>query len=87
MLSKCVNPACANAFRYFHEGKLYLSNSKAQSSASRILECFWLCSSCCQDMTIQIDDDHAVTVFRKQGNTSDRADPTNAKVPVNTIVQ
>lgn len=87
MLSKCVNPACANAFRYFHEGKLYLSNSKAQSSASRVLECFWLCSSCCRDMTIQIDDDHAVMVFRKQSNTSDLAEPTNAKVPVNTIVQ
>lgn len=87
MLSKCVNPACFNTFRYFHEGKLYLSNSKAQSRA-RVLECFWLCSSCCRDMTIQIDDDHAVTVLRKQALHSDLAAPfTDARVSVNTIVQ
>lgn len=66
MLSKCANPMCSNVFRYFHEGKLYLSNAKAHSSPSRVLECFWLCSSCCRDMTIQIDHDHAVAVFRKQ---------------------
>jgi hypothetical protein len=65
MLSKCANPKCSNTFRYFRDGKLYVSEPKAQAGNHRVLECFWLCSTCCLDMTIQIDDDHAVTVFRK----------------------
>lgn len=71
MLSKCANPACSNTFRYFREGKLYLIDSKAQPGKSHVLEYFWLCSVCCQEMTIQIDGDHAVTVFRKQRMLSD----------------
>jgi hypothetical protein len=69
MLSKCANPACSNTFRYFRDGKLYVSEPNAQSG-NCVLECFWLCSTCCRDMTIQIDDDHAVTVFRKQAMQS-----------------
>ena len=72
MLSKCANPACLNTFRYFHEGKLYLIESK-----QRTLEYFWLCSSCSREMTIQIDDDHAVTVFRKQATQSDLVQPAD----------
>lgn len=75
VLSKCANPACFNTFRYFREGKLYVIDAKAQSSKSRALEYFWLCSSCCQDMTIEIDDDHAVTVFRKQAIQSALVQP------------
>ena len=77
MLSKCANPACSNTFRYFREGKLYLIDAKEQPGKSRVLEYFWLCSSCCQDMTIQIDGGHAVTVFRKQTMQSDLAQPAD----------
>ena len=77
MLSKCANPVCSNAFRYFHEGKLYLIESKDPSSTSRTLEYFWLCSSCSREMTIQMDDDHAVTVFRKQAAQSDLVQPAD----------
>lgn len=73
MLSKCANPVCSNIFRYFREGKLYLVDSKTQSSKSRVLEYFWLCSSCCREMTIRIDDDRAVTIFR--GNSHDSTWP------------
>ena len=66
MLSKCANPSCSNTFRYFREGKLYLIDSKIKSTNSRALEYFWLCSACCQDMTIQMDGDRAVAVLRKQ---------------------
>jgi hypothetical protein len=76
MLSKCASPACSNPFRYLHEGKLYLIESKASSgrgefsadakfvSRSRALEFAWLCSSCCRYMTIQ-NDDHGIRVVHK----------------------
>lgn len=75
VLSKCANPACSNTFRYFREGKLYLIEAKAQSTKSPVLEYFWLCSSCCLEMTIQIDDDHAVAVFYKRTIQSDLTRP------------
>jgi hypothetical protein len=74
MLSKCASPACSNPFRYLHEGKLYLIESKASgrkplpdakfASTSRALEFAWLCSSCCRYMTIQ-NDDHGIRVVHK----------------------
>ena len=76
MLSKCANPACSNTFRYFREGRLFLIDSHAKSSKSHSLEYFWLCSSCCQDLTIQIGYDHAVTVLRKQVRQAAPAQPT-----------
>src|SRR5215472_13460936 len=75
MLSKCVNPACANTFRYSREGKLYVTDPKARSGHFRVLEYFWLCSTCCRDMTIQIDHGHAVTVCREKAIHSDLPTP------------
>ncbi len=78
MLSKCANPTCSNTFRYLSEGELYLIDSKAGSARhgvraeskyagkSCIYEYFWLCSSCCRDMTIQIDNNLEVKVARKR---------------------
>lgn len=77
MLSKCANPACSSTFRYFHEGKLFLIESgvgptKGKSEAalrntgrSRAIGHVWLCSSCCRDMTVYIDDEDKVRVVRK----------------------
>jgi hypothetical protein len=79
MLSKCANPTCCSTFRYLSEGKLYLVDSKAvlvrhgaqveskYAGKSSIYEYFWLCSSCCRDMTIQIDDSFNISVIRKPG--------------------
>jgi len=78
MLSKCASPGCSTPFRYLHEGKLYLIDRNAASVGcklpgdlryarkSRGLEYVWLCSSCCSDLTIQVDDDHGVRVVRKR---------------------
>jgi hypothetical protein len=83
MLSKCANPTCSNAFRYLSEGKLYLIDSKAMpvwhgaraeskyADKSRIYEYFWLCSWCCRDMTIQIDNHFKISVVRKRGMPHD----------------
>jgi hypothetical protein len=78
MLSKCANATCSTKFRYLSEGKLYLIDSRAASARfgvrgelkyagrSCIYEYFWLCSSCCREMTIQIDNCE-VSVVRKRG--------------------
>jgi hypothetical protein len=77
MLSKCANPICHTTFRYLSEGKLYLIDSKASvvrrgtqaepkhAIRSFIYEYFWLCSSCCRDMTIEIDSDYEIRVVLK----------------------
>jgi len=78
MLSKCSSPGCSTPFRYLHEGKLYLIDRKAASAGrkppadlryarkSLALEYVWLCSSCCRDLTIRVDDDHGVRVVGKR---------------------
>jgi hypothetical protein len=78
MLSKCASPACSTPFRYLHEGKLYLIDRRAASAGrkpradlryagnSRTLEYVWLCSSCCRNLTIQVNDDHGVRVVRRR---------------------
>jgi len=90
MLSKCASPSCSTPFRYLHEGKLYLIGRKAASGGrtppadfkysgnSRGLEYVWLCSSCCRDLTIQVDDDHGVRVVgkREAQNGSIQATPS-----------
>jgi hypothetical protein len=79
MLAKCANPACSATFRYLHEGELCAIESKAVSFGrksradpeyafnSHTFEYFWLCSSCCRAMRVQVDGVHGVTVVRKRG--------------------
>lgn len=79
MLAKCANPVCCATFRYFHEGRLFVFESKPDSpkrgppadpehtGRSRSPQYFWLCSSCCSALTVQSDGDQGVTVVRKQG--------------------
>ena len=74
MLAKCANPVCCATFRYFHEGRLFVFESKPDSpkrgppadpehtGRSRSPQYFWLCSSCCRAMTVQSDGDHGVTI-------------------------
>jgi hypothetical protein len=90
MLSKCANPACSTPFRYLSEGKLYLIDSKAalaRHGASAELkrrgnycsyEYFWLCPTCCRDMTIQIDHNLQVRVARNRVIQNDSAPDTPA---------
>jgi hypothetical protein len=78
MLSKCASPSCSTPFRYLHKGKLYLIGRKPASGGrtppadfkysgnSRALEYVWLCSSCCRDLTIQVDDEYAVRWFASE---------------------
>lgn len=66
MLSKCANPACGAKFQYLHLGKLFAIEYRngsakyadaARSELAQTREClryFWLCSICCQSMTIQV---------------------------------
>lgn len=66
MLFKCANPVCRAKFQYLHLGKLfaieYRNNTReyAWDGSSELrqksdrLRYFWLCSACCQSMTIQV---------------------------------
>jgi hypothetical protein len=68
VLSKCANPACSSAFRYLHEGKLFLIESEAalqNPGKSRTIDYVWLCSSCCRSMTVHIDPEGKIRVVRK----------------------
>jgi hypothetical protein len=77
MLSKCASPECRNEFRYLHEGKLYLIDSKAafarreypgqgKREGKSAVEYVWLCSTCCRDLTIHADPDFGISVVRRE---------------------
>jgi len=61
VLSKCANPACHAAFRFLHEGKLFAMDVELDPDSSpgakhlRRVEFFWLCDSCCAEMTLRLD--------------------------------
>ncbi len=77
MLAKCSNPACGAQFRYYHEGELFVFETKPGAHAkpgnkpveypcaSSGPHYFWLCSSCSSVMTVQWIDDR-VTVVAKE---------------------
>src|SRR5579884_1813682 len=58
MLSKCANPGCDETFRYLHQGKIFrlypnpILRASAPGIESVIAERFWLCSQCCETMTV-----------------------------------
>jgi hypothetical protein len=78
MVAKCANPDCSATYRYLHEGKLFVFETKPEAplpespidpdyaGRSQTPQYFWLCSSCCCAMTLQPDEDHGATVVRKQ---------------------
>ena len=83
MFAKCANPACSAKYRYFHEGKLFATESSTDSQAigpppdpeytcrAESLEYFWLCSSCRRTMTIQPDGHQKIEVVPNPGISRD----------------
>jgi hypothetical protein len=93
MLSKCANPTCATAFRYLHEGKLYVIDLRGParqkprcSSRSGQLEYAWLCSSCSLYLTIQIDEEFGTRAVRKVEAKNGSEFATSANDSTNTNV-
>lgn len=67
MLTKCANPACCVAFRYLHEGKLFLFDHPDESQLRHLpdgefggkvvpVRYYWLCGTCCRTMTVVLED-------------------------------
>lgn len=65
MLSKCANPACAAAFHYLHDGKLFQIDVQSGGDWRRSgpqlisgrkplrrIEYFWLCGPCSTALTL-----------------------------------
>jgi hypothetical protein len=78
MLARCANPVCSATFRYFHEGRLFVFETKPDAPLRgppadpdylgklHTPEYFWLCSSCCSAMTVRRDGDQAVLVHKEE---------------------
>ena len=49
------------------KGSARRSDCVEQRSRSRAVEYAWLCSLCCQDLTVHIDDEHKICVVRGAG--------------------
>jgi hypothetical protein len=77
MLSKCANPACSARFLYLHEGKVFkfATSRDPQGPRSRVIEYFWLCASCAQDLTVVFRQGTVTLVPR--GSESSEASPKN----------
>lgn len=73
MLAKCANPSCPTAFRYVHEGRLYVISAAATkagdkprpSRGSGEIGYAWLCSSCSFYLTVQRDEELRAVVVQK----------------------
>jgi hypothetical protein len=55
MVSKCANPACKTTFRYLHEGRIFTDHYHHRDSGSTSVERYWLCSTCCGNLTLVIE--------------------------------
>ena len=73
MVSKCANPDCSAAFRYFHQGKLFrfdtlsrldrrrsMGNDDSPNRPLRHLEFYWLCENCAPQMTLIFEKDSGI---------------------------
>lgn len=77
MVSKCANPDCATAFRYFHTGRLYRVETPVRSGGPEPgyengvrkpgphLEFYWLCDDCASRMTLAFEKGVGVSVRPK----------------------
>ena len=63
MLNKCANPDCGETFRYLQEGRLFRVERERESvySAPSQPEYFWLCSYCCEKVSLRLGTEERVT--------------------------
>lgn len=55
MVSKCANPGCNTPFRFLHEGRIFTDHYHGGHQAGASIERYWLCSRCCDSMTLVIE--------------------------------
>ena len=60
MLDKCANPECSAVFRSLRDGKVFVTEVKADyhsgvSGHGRQRQYFWLCNACCHNMTVTVE--------------------------------
>jgi len=58
MLSKCLNAACGEPFRYLRQGRIFYLEvpPSSESPEPHRREYFWLCERCCTTLTVVIRD-------------------------------
>ena len=72
MVKTCANPKCGAAFRYLHEGKLFVFEGPEQPQpnggefdrAPRSSRSFWLCNVCSRAMTIAMGPNRIATLVK-----------------------
>jgi hypothetical protein len=72
MVKTCANPKCGAAFRYLHEGKLFVfegsehpqPNGGQVGRAPRLARFYWLCNVCSRTMTIAVGPKRAATLVK-----------------------
>jgi len=85
MVSKCANPGCATAFRYFHTGRLFRIETLVASGGREPgyengmkrpgphLEFYWLCDDCASRMTLAFERGVGVSVRPKLASSASAA--------------
>ena len=60
MLSKCLNPACNETFRYLSEGRIFNLELTTYEEPDRVpshrVERYWLCRKCAMTMAVVVED-------------------------------
>ncbi len=72
MVKTCANPKCGAAFRYLHEGKLFVFKSPEHpppngggfGRAPGSSRFFWLCNVCSHAMTIAVGPNRTATLVQ-----------------------
>lgn len=73
METPCANPECAASFRDIQQGRVFvldtetpfladLSETHYFSAPPHAFQYYWLCDVCAQHLTLQLDEDAAVSV-------------------------
>jgi len=81
MLNKCANPECSAIFRTLRDGKVFVMEVKPDchggvSGHGREREYFWLCNSCCRNMTVIVDNGTRAQVVPRTESASATRGPS-----------
>ena len=82
MISKCANPSCSAAFHTLRDGRVFVREVEVDPHSGgarqrRVLRYVWLCNSCCQKLTVEVQDGKINLIARAPNGRNPQAEASS----------